>query len=54
MEQDDQTQHQDQGDGRVNGTDQETHDHAANQAQRTGVPGEVAEGRPEDATEVKN
>ena len=46
MQQNNEAQHQHQGDGGVDGADQETHDHAADQTQQTRVPAEVAECRP--------
>lgn len=46
VEDDGQDQHHDDGDGGVEGADQEAHHYTANQAQGAGVPGEVLEGRP--------
>ena len=43
VQQDDQYQHQHQGHACVDGRDEETHDHTAQQAEDTGVPGEVGE-----------
>ena len=54
VQQDDENQHQDQSDGGVDGADQEAHDHAANQAQRARVPGEVAERGPENTTQARD
>lgn len=45
MEDDGQDQHHDDGDGGVEGADEEAHHYTANQAQGAGVPGEVLEGR---------
>jgi len=46
VEHDDQHEHEDDGDGRVDGRDEEAHHHAAQQTQQTRVPAEVAERRP--------
>lgn len=43
---DGQDEHHDDGDGGVEGADEEAHHHTADQAQSAGVPGEVLEGRP--------
>lgn len=45
VEDDGQDQHHDDGNGGVEGADQEAHHYTADQAQGAGVPGEVLEGR---------
>lgn len=46
VEDDGQDQHHDDGDGGVEGADQEAHHYTADQAQGAGVPGKVLKGRP--------